>query len=713
MGDAEPVDMPLGTLGDPGLLESADAGEGWRWRVQVIRAGLSKNRNLYPMEVLRRRVGLYEGVPVFAGRGPDHNPHERGFGSNVGWIRSPSLNADGIEAVFEVRRDREDIRAALLHGWQTQQETGRPAFGFSHVLAPGRFASRITRVAEGAVRRIEDFDAVESVDLVMRPSAGGALIGLAAAVGRDEELETMDELLERLRRGEALTPDERAALMAAVTAKDFFEAEQAGAAARAAAEPADPVTPQPAQAAPEPELVGAAAAEAIAQRLQIMEGRAMLAEALTEAKLPPILADTIRQDLTAQAATRPLTRAEIDARIARDRSLWAKIAEAERPAGPSGITVGADERDKRQAALDGLFLGQPVDGVPPYRSLRQAYLDISGTTMDPLDSRLPFAILAEAVTFVPDDMRLTESVTTSTWAAMLGDSMTRRMIREYAAPAFSSWRAITGPSVPLSDFRTQRRVRVGGYGDLPKVNEAGTYQPLGTPSDQEASYQPAKFGGLEDLTLETIANDDIGAVRQIPIKLGRAAARTLYHAVWNGVILANPNTTYDNQPLFSSAHGNTGTLALNDAGLFAVETAMRRQSAFGHPDEVLGEANMPVTLVVPTGLRRVASDLTNSPVAVIPAANATMPNPYQGRYQIIVIDDWTDQNDWYAFADPMSVPILEIGFLNGREEPELFVQDQPTTGSVFTADKITYKIRHIWGIGILDHRGAYRQVVAD
>jgi len=60
----------------------------------------------------------------------------------------------------------------------------------------------------------------------------------------------------------------------------------------------------------------------------------------------------------------------------------------------------------------------------------------------------------------------------------------------------------------------------------------------------------------------------------------------------------------------------------------------------------------------------------------------------------------------------MDVPTIEIGFLNGREEPELFVQDEPTNGSMFSNDKITYKVRHIYGGAVLDYRGLQGNVVA-
>jgi hypothetical protein len=52
-----------------------------------------------------------------------------------------------------------------------------------------------------------------------------------------------------------------------------------------------------------------------------------------------------------------------------------------------------------------------------------------------------------------------------------------------------------------------------------------------------------------------------------------------------------------------------------------------------------------------------------------------------------------------------------VGFFQGRQEPELFVADNPTVGSMFTNDQILYKIRFIFGVGVLDFRGFYGGIV--
>ena len=79
---------------------------------------------------------------------------------------------------------------------------------------------------------------------------------------------------------------------------------------------------------------------------------------------------------------------------------------------------------------------------------------------------------------------------------------------------------------------------------------------------------------------------------------------------------------------------------------------------------------------------------------------------------MIVVHPWTDTNNWYLAASPSDVEGLEIGFLDGNENPEFFVQDQETAGSMFTHDKITYKWRHLYNGAIIDDRQFDGNIVA-
>jgi hypothetical protein len=694
------------------LLESADD-DGWNWRVQVIRAGTSLNGNIYPLSVLQEAAPLYSGVPVFYGKGKDHNPNERGFDSIAGYIVNAAPNADGVEATLEINRGKPDVRESFRHAWQVQERTGRTPFGLSHVIPHG---GALLEAVKPRGYRVKAIKKVASVDVVIDPAAGGGVLAPVAESAHtqpfvpdalQEAIVNVETLLAKLRAGTKLGVDELAFLQEALSTTDFAAALAEAGRTQAQSDP----SPDPQSAvtvAPDTTLLESRIAE-MEQRTRLAESRALLTAALAESRLP----EKVRTAIATDFDGRIFEAAELTARIERDRDIAASLAH-QRPTGLGATPITEDQREKHQKAMDGLVWGRAVDGVRPFLTLKEAYQAITGDTrFSYIDGNLPRAILAEAIAWAPaDNPLMQESIVSSTFGEVLGDSITRRMLQEYGRPDRNTWRAISN-IVPVTDFRMQRRPRWGGYGFLPVVNEGGTYQPLTSPIDEEATDRLDKRGGLEDLTLEAIANDDMGVVRRIPTKLGYAAIDTLYKAVWLDTVKDNAVYSADSTALYHASHSNTGTTALGESGLLAVETAMRSQVAFNDQTALpLGEANMPRILVIPTALRLMAHKLVMGPNAVVSAENATTPNMFQDKYQVIVVDAFSDPTDWFAFADPSLTPTLEVGFYQGREEPELFVQDAQNVGSMFTADKVTYKIRHIWYVMIVDYRGTYRMVVA-
>jgi phage major head subunit gpT-like protein len=107
------------------------------------------------------------------------------------------------------------------------------------------------------------------------------------------------------------------------------------------------------------------------------------------------------------------------------------------------------------------------------------------------------------------------------------------------------------------DFKQQDRVRLGAFGSLSTVAEDAAYTTL-TVSDTRAIYTPTKRGNLVQVTRETIINDDLYAIKQIPQKLAVAAAFTLAEFVYN-LIAPGGGNIYDGNVLFNS------TLHLNSA----------------------------------------------------------------------------------------------------------------------------------------------------
>ncbi len=203
-----------------------------------------------------------------------------------------------------------------------------------------------------------------------------------------------------------------------------------------------------------------------------------------------------------------------------------------------------------------------------------------------------------------------------------------------------------------------------------------------------------------------IRNDDVGAIRRIPIRLGRAAAQTLREFVFD--FLGTNPTIYDATALFAAGHNNLGSVALSSTSLSAGRAAMMKQTEM---DSAKRLAIKPRHLVIPIDLEETAFQLITSDKEVGSAENQS--NFIKGLgLDLIVVDYWTDANNWYLVADPADAPSIEIGFLEGREEPELFVQDMEGVGSMFDADKVIYKIRHIYGGAVMDFRSFYGAIVA-
>lgn len=135
---------------------------------------------------------------------------------------------------------------------------------------------------------------------------------------------------------------------------------------------------------------------------------------------------------------------------------------------------------------------------------------------------------------------------------------------------------------------------------------------------------------------------------------------------------------------------------------------MKRQTAYGNTTEVLGLN--PRYLVHPTTLRRAALQQLDTPDNEAGTADMQANAFREFGMQRIQVDYWSSQTAYYLVANPADCPTLEVGFFRGNEDPEIFVADQENTsnGSMMDADKITYKIRHIWGVGILDWRSFIR-----
>jgi hypothetical protein len=447
------------------------------------------------------------------------------------------------------------------------------------------------------------------------------------------------------------------------------------------------VTPAPsATLGAQPPAAPAADVLALQARLDGAEMR----EAVAASRLPEPVQDKLRKRIGQPGVTVASLREAIND----EKETLARLTEAGHVVGlgEGAIEPGQDRADKVTQMWDDFF-----DPAKTAVSLRECYIETTGDkAVTGLLRNCDPTRLREAA-----GASFREAISSTTFDDILGNSITRAMVRDYAGlEAYQDWQDLVD-IVPIRDFRTYERTRLGGYGNLPAVAENGPYTPLTSPTDEKATYAISKRGGVETVSLETIANDDVGVIRRIPIALATAAARTLYEFIHD--FLATNPTIYDTTALFTVGHGNLGSSAL-DATSFAAARLAMKQRVEKDSSKKLGILLR--HLYIPAELEEAAYNL------FVRTTNNDETFVQSRKPRVHVVDYWSDANNWFATADKASVPLIELGFYGGNQTPELFTQDLPTQGSLFSNDQIKYKIRHIYGGNVLDYRGFYGAIVA-
>ena len=703
------------------ILEAVAGSSGREWDVLLIESGLSKNGKYYPPETLQAAAHLFEGAYAFADHPTDAERAarpERSVKDKVGRfveVAYGTVNVggkllEGLKARFKV------IAPWLREGLMEAHSAGESDFYGLSINAEGKVGKK--QHGGRLVQWVESITAVSSVDVVTDPSAGGRVTRLVASMGAGANEAAGEE-------GEHMDPTELAAIIKA-------QVTEAVGAAMPTLMTALKEANAPAAATTEAAAGLVEEVKALKEASRKADGRARITEALVAAPISDVSKTRIRTSYTELLDRRDFTPEELTAAITEAQTYEAALQQAlSNPRGVgavrSGVTVGQGMHEKYNLGLQGFFRGENVDGVPQFRSLKEAYARWTGQDfldVDPLEMISAFGAKYDSSL---SHKRLQESLTTASWGEIFADNLYVMMLRNYAAsPYYNTWRQFVSEVEDVPDFQTRHWARTGGYADLSTVAEQATYPMLTSFADEEVTYAIAKRGGLDDATMEMLTYER-GAqkVREIPRAMARAAARTLYKFVLNLLTTDNPSMAYDSTTLYHSDHGNTGTTALSLNGVDVTQRAMRDQTAYGESAEILGPRNKIKFLIVPNELEMRAQRIVNpsdsylinmpdSATAAVGDSGAGIdPQAFKGKgIGVHVCDQLTDATDWWAVADPAEVNTLIMGFWRGQQEPELFVQDNPSVGSTFTADKVSYKIRHVYSGVVADHRSVYRQVVS-
>lgn len=672
-----PVSMRESIGADQAFIEATD--EGKVWDVVILRAGKSLNGFYYSDATLREAVALFEGARVLAKSNDVHLKGERpdinkvaGWISDVKFVEGAGTDAGSLRGKFNMVGQVE-LREAMVEAWKRGK---KDLVGLS-IDATGKSTKpSATQLREGVKAVAKSITKVLSVDLIVDPSAGGGLVRLVESADPKEQSEM------------ALKDKMKAKVKAKFPAVDVEALDDDALEQRYAEAVAADVKP-----APQAQQQAASDEPVTREELRMIECRAGARVTIAEAKLPQAAKDKLLADFTKRER---FVEADVEAAIKGEREYLARFTESGRVQLGELADIEVEDRSKKMNDMLDAFFDRAHKEHRSVQSFRECYIELTG------DARVTGRLencdrtrMAESLGSV-----FRESLDSSALANVLGSSLRRSLLRDYRDMGqYDIWRQ-AADVVPVADFRTNERTRFGGYGDLPAVAEGDAYAALTSPTDEKATYAVSKRGGTEDVTLEQIKNDDVGAIRRVPVKLARAAKRTLAKFVLD-FVRTNP-TLYDSVAFFHATHGNLGANALDATYLAAARLRMLKQTEAGSSDRLgIGPKYVWVS---PDG-QEAAENLFNR--------NTNLDKTFINNLslQVMPVWYWTDTNDWAISADVMDIPGIEIGFLDGNEEPELFVQDNPTFGSMFANDKLTWKIRHIYGGQVVEFRGWDKSVV--
>lgn len=237
----------------------------------------------------------------------------------------------------------------------------------------------------------------------------------------------------------------------------------------------------------------------------------------------------------------------------------------------------------------------------------------------------------------------------------------------------------------VKDFKPTKSIALLGDTMFEQVGKDGELK-HGKLGDQAFANQADTYGKLLTITRQDTINDDLGILTATPKKIGRGGALKRNQLVW-GVYMNPGNDDGGSTAFYAATHtlpkgqsGNANYKAgtdtvLSSGGLTIAQTMFRNQV---DPD---GDplACEPAVLVVGPSNEVTAMELLKSINLVYGGASAAKQgnlNVFSGRFKLAVSPYLENTNytgnsltAWYLQADPADIPVLEICYLNGVEEP--------------------------------------------
>jgi hypothetical protein len=308
-----------------------------------------------------------------------------------------------------------------------------------------------------------------------------------------------------------------------------------------------------------------------------------------------------------------------------------------------------------------------------------------------------------------------EAMTVAHFSDLFTDALSRQFYNGYNY-AEGSWRDYTFPDT-VSDFRDVKRFRMGEMKKLKKRREKQSQRAQGR-SLTKVQYGVEEFSEGFDVSWRVILNDDLGAIRETPTAMFRAARRFEDEFVSN----LYDNTTFQTTiAALGSPWAGTGRLTEPNLAV-GISAMLNRTDADGNKLQI-----RKIWLVIPTALILTANKILSSAQVAGSANNdANVVNQYIAGVRVDPFMDTSGANiPWMLVADPSEVPGITVVRMTGWNGPAVYKRRsdiEMITGSVpaaflmgsFDTGDIEYVVEDVIGgwddasySGVTDFRGIY------
>lgn len=323
--------------------------------------------------------------------------------------------------------------------------------------------------------------------------------------------------------------------------------------------------------------------------------------------------------------------------------------------------------------------GHSTRGLDPREIVRQALIGGTRAELAGLGSRSDFPVLLENV-------------------------LHKMLLAAYEI-AVDRWREVAAVG-SVMDFRDHPRLRLGSMPRLDELQESGEFKHLHFPDAEKELIRASTYGNIVGLTRQAILNDDVNGFARLVTMLGRAAARSIEIDLFalfelNGGL--GP-TMRDGDPLFDANHNNIST----PTGLPSVSTLEQARVDMAQQTDPDGNDFLDLRPAVWVGAIGHGAAVRTAISAEFDFDSETSgntgkfmkPNIVRDLLDTVVDTARLSGDRWYVLADPQIAPVFEVVFLEGQETPMIEVEEG------FKYDGVQWRVRHDYGVGATDFRGA-------